>query len=74
MHSIHVSKSETPLNPCFKSLLYFGVPNFQIEILLKGNSMSNWAVSIRVNMSIQDTFKIIGISHLVKNSSTNWTN
>ena len=45
--------SETPLNPCFKSLLYSGVPNFQIEILLKGNSMSNWAVSIRVNMSIE---------------------
>ena len=25
----------------------------QIEILLKGNSMSNWAVSIRVNMSTE---------------------
>ena len=52
-YSIHVSKSETPLNPCFKSLFYFGIPNFQIEILLKWNSVANWAVSIRVNMSIE---------------------
>ena len=53
MYAIHVSISETPLNLCFKSLLYFRVPNFQIEILLKRNSTSNWAVSIRVNMSIE---------------------
>ena len=53
MYAIHVSISETPLNLCFKSLLYFRVPNFQIEILFKRNSTSNWAVSIRVNMSIE---------------------